>query len=334
MKRFAIVGAGWSAQRLFRVARRHGGCEIAAVVVRRGAPAERPEFAGVPVDDDLGAVLRDRSIDAVMICTPPDSHVALARKALAAGKHVIVEKPVGLHPGEIAALDSYATACGRVVGVPFHLRFNPLLLALKARIREGVLGTILHLYHRMYLTRGRTGSWLRSPAQSGGVVFETLVHGIDLVTWLCGEPSAISGAAVFGPSGTAEAATVILTLPGGALAVLEGSWHCDDHVRFGALDVVGSRGSAVFDRGTPDRRSYDLRVRVGGTHPVAYDAHDDDDDVGFRAFLTRFIAACDTGAMPDAGSLRSAYRASCIARAAMDEILVRRAALPSRESVA
>ncbi|MEU1026827.1 Gfo/Idh/MocA family oxidoreductase, partial [Streptomyces sp. NPDC005904] len=251
----AIVGSGWSAGRHARVLRRVEQSELVRVVVEPGQSVRLPADFGSPqVTDRLDDALTDGDVDAVVVCTPPDTHLGIAEAVLRAGKHLIVEKPVGLRPERIPALERLAEERGLAVMVPYHFRFVPQLRRLRTRVRAGDFGTVAHAYHRMYSLRDREGAWLWDASRSGGIIMESLVHGIDQIMWVLGErPVAVTAMTHSGRNQVADAATVLLQFPGGAVGTVEGSWISDPHVPFGSLDIVGTAGSAAFDRGAGAR---------------------------------------------------------------------------------
>jgi predicted dehydrogenase len=316
----AIVGSGWSARRHARVLRRVEQSELVRVVVQPGLPPELPAaFGAVGVTDCLDDVLADPAVDAVVVCTPPDTHLKIAEAVLHAGKHLVIEKPVGLHPERIPQLERLAETQGLTVMVPYHFRFVPPLQTLRRRIAAGELGTIAHAYHRMYSLRDREGAWLWDEARSGGIIVESLVHGIDQVIWMLDEqPCSVAAMAHAGRNGVADAATVLLRFPSGAVGTVEGSWISDPHVPFGSLDIVGTAGSAAFERGRFHDRHFRVETAtVDALHPPWIDSLDDD-DAGFVALHEHFAECCTYGKPPRAATLREAHAAAFVAATAAE----------------
>lgn len=317
----AIVGSGWSAGRHARVLRRVEQSQLARVVVEPGTPTRLPaDFGGVAATDRLDDVLTDPEIDAVVVCTPPDTHLEIAEAALRAGKHLVIEKPVGLAPDHIRPLAHLADARGLTVMVPYHFRFVPPLQRLRLRVAAGELGTVAHAYHRMYSLRDREGAWLWDDARSGGIILESLVHGIDQIIWMLGErPRSVAAMTHSGRGGVADAATVLMRFPGGAVGTVEGSWISDPHIPFGSLDIVGSAGSAAFERGRFNNRHF--RVETATAAAGAPAPHADvlaDDDAGFVALHEHFAECCTHGKPPRAATLQEAHTAAYVAVTAIE----------------
>ncbi|MEU2679574.1 Gfo/Idh/MocA family oxidoreductase [Streptomyces sp. NPDC007107] len=321
----AIVGSGWSAGRHARVLRRVEQSELVRVVVEPGQSSHLPAVFGSPlVTDRLDDALNDPGIDAVIVCTPPDTHLAIAEAVLRAGKHLVVEKPVGLRPERIPALESLAQERGLTVMVPYHFRFVPQLQTLRSRVQAGEFGTVAHAYHRMYSLRDREGAWLWDDSRSGGIIMESLVHGIDQIMWMLGElPSTVTAMTHAGRNQVADAATVLLHFPSGAVGTVEGSWISDPHVPFGSLDIVGTAGSAAFDRGRFQKRYFRVESAAADAPATQVDSLDDD-DAGFVGLHEHFAECCAHGKPPQAANLHEAYAAAAVAAAAVEAARFRR----------
>jgi predicted dehydrogenase len=136
------------------------------------------------------ALLNDPGIDALVIATPPEPRFALARQALAAGKHLLLEKPVALDAGQIESLQRQALAAGLVVAVDFEYRAVPLFQQLAQLLKQGVLGEpwLVKLDWLMASRADgqRPWSWYSSAAQGGGVLGALGTHAFDMLHWLVG----------------------------------------------------------------------------------------------------------------------------------------------------
>ena len=136
-RRIALIGLGMAvtphAKSLLDLAER---VEVAYAfsrsATRRQAFAERFAF---PLADDLERIARDASVSAVMILTPPGTHLELVQRFAAAGKHILLEKPVERTTERAKALVEAAEARGVQLGIVFQHRFREASLALRARTR-------------------------------------------------------------------------------------------------------------------------------------------------------------------------------------------------------
>jgi len=189
----AIVGTGMIGA-VHRRAALLAGAEV------RGVAASTPQRAqevarawNVPrAYRDIEEVVADPHVQVVHVCTPNHLHRPMAQAALAAGKHVICEKPLATTLGDAQDLAALAASSGLVATVPFVYRYHPVVREARARIAAGDIGP-LHLIHGSYLQ-----DWLLDPASNnwrvdpvlGGTsrVFADIgSHWCDLVEWVSGE---------------------------------------------------------------------------------------------------------------------------------------------------
>ncbi len=128
-------------------------------------------------------------LDVVVVATVHDRLASLAERALAAGSHVLVEKPAGVSVAQIDCLLAAQRASGRLVKVGFNHRFHPGLARLAEEVHSGRHGPLLHLRAR-YGHGGRLGyerEWRTDPARSGGgELIDQGMHLLDLTHWLAG----------------------------------------------------------------------------------------------------------------------------------------------------
>ena len=156
--RAAIAGVGFIGPVHLRAARL-AGAEVVGVSSADPASA-RVAAAALDVArgfDSSEALVTDPGVDVVHICTPNHLHAELAQLALAAGKHVVCEKPLATSAAAAAALVELAARAGVVAAVPFVYRFHPVVREARARIADGRAGAV-HLIHGCYLQ-----DWLASP---------------------------------------------------------------------------------------------------------------------------------------------------------------------------
>jgi predicted dehydrogenase len=154
----AIAGTGFIGRvhaRSLRVA----GIELAGVAASSpGSAAEAAaELGAARAFDSAEELVRDPDVDVVHVCTPNNVHVPLAEAALAAGKHVICEKPLAVDAAGAQRLTDLASEAGLVAAVPFVYRYYPTVREARERVRSGGTGTI-HLLHGTYLQ-----DWLLRP---------------------------------------------------------------------------------------------------------------------------------------------------------------------------
>lgn len=186
--RLGVIGAGLYAQRTFLPAL--GACEGVhrARLVSRGGEqaawlARRESFASVGTDAD--ALCEAKDIDLVAILTRHDTHAALTQRALEAGKHVFVEKPLARNAAELDALMSCATTATGLLMVGFNRRYAPMTRALGAAL--SALNQPASIAITVNAGALPDSHWLHDAAQGGRILGEAC-HFIDLARALAGAP--------------------------------------------------------------------------------------------------------------------------------------------------
>lgn len=218
---------------------------------RQVAGCERPE-----------ELLARDDVDIVSICTWTDTHVDLALAALAAGKHVLVEKPVALRERAAARLAAAARAARTLCLPAMCMRFWPGWSWLREAVADGRYGAVRSAaFRRLGSHPGWASSFYGDPARSGGALFDLHVHDADLVTWLFGPPRTVS------TCGTHDHVTTQYRFSQGPTHVTaEAGWDHDAGMPFRmAYTLVFEHATADFDAG----RDPPLRLfRDGHEQPV------------------------------------------------------------------
>jgi len=240
-------------------------CEVTAVASRDPAVAktfaERWEIPRVHATWE--AVVADPDLDAVVICPPSDLNAPIASAAIAAGKHVLCEKPLATtYPEARALADAADRAAGRVHMVAFTFRFAAGLRYLKRLVDEGHFGAIRH-WRMSYFTDGQVDpaapfTWRHRRARGGaGVIADMGSHMIDMARYLLGEITAVSA--------TSRTYVRERDIPGGGRGVVEVPEACAWVAEF-ASGVIGTFdvNRAVVGRGGTGRPQYQ-GVEVHGT---------------------------------------------------------------------
>jgi UDP-2-acetamido-3-amino-2,3-dideoxy-glucuronate N-acetyltransferase len=239
--RVAVIGCGYWGRNLVRnFAELHA---LVAVSDREpGTAAACAAEHGVEarsVDDAIAAP----DLDGVVIAAPASQHYDLAAKALAAGKHVYVEKPLALDLDDAESLCEQAAATGRVLMVGHLLQYHPAFLKVKQLVDEGTLGRVQYLYsNRLNLGRIR---------REEDILWSFAPHDISMILSLVKqEPDSVSAVgAPYLHKSIADVTTTHLSFPGGERAHVFVSWlHPFKEQK---LVVVGDRGMALFDDGEP-----------------------------------------------------------------------------------
>ncbi len=198
--RYALIGCGATiALTHLRALGQLRGARIVGMAdldSARGAP--RAAEAGCPFFEDHRELLMAVRPDVSVICTPHPSHTAIALDCLAAGTHLLVEKPIALDVAEADTLIAAADAAHRVVAVCFQQRFRPAVERARALIAAGTLGIIVRVLaiEPWYRTRAyyQAAAWRGTWAGEGGaVLLNQGPHTLDLLCHLAGMPHKVWG---------------------------------------------------------------------------------------------------------------------------------------------
>jgi predicted dehydrogenase len=221
---------------------------------------------------DLDEVLADDAVEAIVLATPPKTHAPLAKRALCAGKHVLVEKPLATDLSAGLELAELAKAAGLTLMPGHTFIYSPAVNTVRKLIEEEVIGDI----HFVTSSRMNLGKY-----QHDGVVCDLAPHDLSiLLYWLKDRVVEISatGSCVF-REGVPETAFVTLTFASGITANVQLSWLAPRKVR--QTIVVGSKRMVQYDDTAADEpvRVYDRGLDVGapsnfGEHQLIYRSGD------------------------------------------------------------
>jgi UDP-2-acetamido-3-amino-2,3-dideoxy-glucuronate N-acetyltransferase len=241
MQKIVVAGCGYWGANLVRNFAGLGA--LAAVVDPR--PDVASSFAakhGVPARS-WTEVLADPAIDGVAIAAPAEQHASMVREALAAGKHVFVEKPLALRHAEGAELVAEAGRRGLVLMVGHLLQYHAAFLRMRALVREGALGRLRYVYsNRLNFGKVR---------REENILWSFAPHDISMILALTGEaPESVHTEGSFHLHPTIADTTLMhLRFASGVGAHVYVSWlHPFKEQK---LVVIGDKAMAVFDDGLP-----------------------------------------------------------------------------------
>jgi len=292
-----------------------------------------PDVSTTSHFDDL---LRDPATEGVVIASIAPTHFPLAKKALDAGKHVLVEKPMTLTTADATALNRVADRAGRVLMVGHLMEYHPAIPAIRRLIQSGEIGEVRRIESR----RTNHGT-LRTDEN---VWWSFAPHDISIAVRLMGEwPEAVhcDGQCLVQPR-VADVVGGTLRFPGNRVARIDVSWHDPAKVR--ELKVYGTKKWVVFDDSLPwDRkvlvhdRGFDVNptasptqritMRLGGVKALALDPTEP-----LVAEARHFVDCIRTGARPLSDGVAGAAVVSVLECGQLSLTSGREVALPPFEA--
>ncbi|MGW5733574.1 MULTISPECIES: Gfo/Idh/MocA family protein [Streptomyces] len=208
----------------------------------------RHEVAAVASLDDLPA-----DCTAVDICTPTPTHKELALAAVAAGRHVICEKPLALDAADAEEIATAAEAAGVRLHPAHVVRYFPAYAAMREAVERGDLGDLAVLRFTRGGARPQWAPWFGDPAQSGGVIMDLMVHDIDIARWIAGDVVRVHAQTRGVEHATGDdraevvSATAVLTHASGAISHVTGLWGLPDQQFRTTFRVAGADGLLRHD---------------------------------------------------------------------------------------
>jgi predicted dehydrogenase len=215
---------------------------------------------------ELDALLVDPAIEAVVIATAPQTHFALAKRALQAGKHVLVEKPLATRLEDAHELAALAAEGDRVLMPGHTFIYSPAVNTVRELIRDGVVGDV----HFITSSRMNLGKY-----NGDGVVCDLAPHDLSILLYWLEQPVvevAVSGSSVL-RRGVPETAFLTLTFARGQTANVQISWLAPRKLR--QMIVVGSQRMVQYDDTASDEpvRIYDRGMDILPPTPANFGEH-------------------------------------------------------------
>ena len=249
MSGVAIVGCGLIGHK--RAAALAGATLVACADVSRDRAQSLARTAPAAIaSDDWRAAAEHPDAAIVIVATTNEALTPIAAHALAAGKHVLVEKPAARTVAEIDALIAAAEAAGRLCRVGFNHRYHPALRKAREIVDSGALGPLMFVRGR-YGHGGRPGydrEWRADPVRAGGgELIDQGVHLIDLARWFLGDFTAVQGFAptYYWDMPVDDNAFMLLRTAHGKTAFLHVS--CTEWKNLFSLEIYGRQGKLQVD---------------------------------------------------------------------------------------
>ena len=246
--RVGVVGLGYWGPNLARNFDRLAGAELAYCcdLDEANLAKARGLHPNAVVTDDLDALLGDDALDAIVVATSVPTHYALGKRALEAGKHAFIEKPIALRAADAQDLLTTAEARGVKLMVGHLLEYHPAVAKMKELVDAGALGRVFYVYaNRLNLGKVRKDEnalWSLGP------------HDISVINYLTGEePQEVSARGeCYLQDDVEDVVFGYIRYPSGMVGHLHVSW-LDPH-KSRKITVVGEKKMVVFDDMEADRK--------------------------------------------------------------------------------
>jgi predicted dehydrogenase len=340
-----LVGLGFGVRVHLPAFRAIPGVVVAAVCDSgSGRAQEVAREVGVPAPFNDWREMIASAIDVVSVATPPSSHREIATAALAAGKHVLCEKPLGRSLADALSMESAAAAQrGLTHAVCFQFRFEPGLQEIARLVVSGALGALRRI-QACWLTEGRADparpwSWQNDLEAGGGVLEGFGSHMLDYTAWIARRRwlrvqarSSILIPERRDSEGNKRQVTaddsfdLIGELEGGIAANLSAS-NCQTHGCGHRIEVFGDKGRAVFIHQPPFDQPARLEMETEASGPTTLplptglNPQDADSRLGpFRELVRRFVAAVRGEPAPDLPDFSEGVRIRAALDAARESI--------------
>ncbi|MDJ1638101.1 aldo/keto reductase [Rhizobium rhizogenes] len=248
--RWGIIGPGTIAKTFADgVAHSRGGKLVAIASRNPDKPGLGDNFPGARIVNGYEALLADKDVDAIYIATPHTGHAEWAIKAIRAGKHVLVEKPIALSAYDAEAIYYEATKAGVFAGEAFMYRVHPQTAKLIELVKSGVIGDIRIIRSSFGFNMGsvRPEHRLFANETAGGGILDVGGYPVSMARLIAGaadgkpflDPDKVSGVAHLGQTGVDEWASAVLKFPNNIIAEVSCSIMANQD---NTLRIIGSEG--------------------------------------------------------------------------------------------
>ena len=321
--RFGVVGVGRIGKiHIQNLVNRIPGAEVAALSDVAGGElaSVAAQFGIARTFDDYRDLLALPEIDAVVICSPTDSHFRMIVDAAAHGKQIFCEKPIDLSLEKVQAANDEVARRGVRMMVGFNRRFDPHFQKVRQSIAAGKIGEP----HVLRITSRDPGpppeAYIRA---SGGLFLDMTIHDFDMARYLMGSEvtevyarAAVKVDPVFERAGDWDTAVVTLTFQNGSFAVIDNSrkavYGYDQRV-----EMFGSEGMVTVSNSAEDHHILSDRAGIHTALPLHFFLERYAES--YRREMQAFLEAITTGAEVPVGG-EDGYRAARIALAAAQSV--------------
>lgn len=252
--RIGVVGLGKMGMSHFAIVNAQPGVETHACDASKTIADVVERYSSAQIWSDYNEMLEHAALDAVVIAVQSSLHGSMVRQALDRGLHVFCEKPLCLDWRESEELALCAEQRGVVNQVGYHYRYVGAFREMKRLIDLGAIGEPTHLLAEAYgpvVLRRKGSTWRTKSNEGGGCLYDYAAHPINLVNWIVGQPSAVSGTVlnrVFSAE-TDDEVYSTFSYPSGLSVHLSVNWSDDSYRKMSTkVSVSGTNGRLTADR--------------------------------------------------------------------------------------
>ena len=318
--KIGLIGCGSIAPAVhLNILERLPGVELVALAEpdpQRQASAKR-QAPSAETYADYRALLERSDIDGVVICLPSALHAEAAIAALGQGKHVYLEKPIGVSMQEARAVVSAWQQADVIGMIGFNYRFSPQYAAAKAAIQSGRLGELISARSVFSYPVGTAPAWKQKRATGGGILLDLALHDIDLARFLFDAEVKTVAAEVRSHRYEDDTAAIQCQLTNGVMFQLFTSMSTIDEARW---EIYGQGGKLIADRYQetaiqiiPPQRATSRREQLGVSVRSAMRSMNWRKIVSptlepsYQGALTAFVEALQTGKSANSGAAGSGF---------------------------
>lgn len=312
--RCAVVGAGRMGMVHGHLLQVHPDTEVVGFVDRDAGLAPHLASQGLraPLHPSLAALAAQGAPDAVFVCTPTHTHLAVVREALALGAHLFVEKPVATSRNDAEEILRLADQAGVVHAVGYVYAHLPIVGEARRLLERGVIGEVLRFRAHAYVSEvfsEKRGWFFQKELSGGGVVANMTSHLLFIAGWFFGPIRRVVATTRSHASSVDDSAQALLTFANGVTGLLDTSWSTPgtQMLDYG-LTIDGRRGTLVLAR---ERILLHLQEPADGLergwneihasdlpHGTAFDVSPHIGGEAFYRQLDTFVRACRTREQP------------------------------------
>lgn len=252
--RFGILGCGVVANYHAQAIADTAGAELVCACGRTPESTQRfCKAQGIRPMGSYEEMLASPEVDAVCICTPSGLHAEEAIAALAAGKHLVIEKPVSIENADADRIFAAAEASGKTVCVISQFRFSDAAREIRAAMDRGDFGTLVSAALTMRYYRGQeyydSGAWRGTKAlDGGGILMNQGIHGVDVLAYLMGPVRELMGytRTRLRNIEVEDTACAVLDFENGAIGTIDAT-VCNKGGSPLRIEICGEKGSVVLE---------------------------------------------------------------------------------------